>query len=180
MASKSHEGLAGKVIYLTGGTAGLGKTTVLALAAKKPKTIIFTGRNATRAQALIDEVKASLPSVEVKWVACDLGSFASIKKTSQDVKDSGVDHIDILVCNAGIMCLPPGLTSDGYEIQFGTNFLGHALLIKELLPLLQRAHETRVVMLSSLGFQLGSGIDFQTIRTGQSGWVAAKWLRYGR
>lgn len=78
--------------------------------------------------------------------------------------------------------MPPGLTEDGYEIQFGTNHLGHALLIRKLLPVLERTAEisdVRVVILTSLGFKFARGISFDTVKSVQEG-VLGPWVRYGQ
>lgn len=91
------------------------------------------------------------------------------------------------MCNAGIMATPPGLSTDGYEIQFATNHLGHALLIKLLLPtLLQTAQEpnsdVRIVCSSSLGAFFGpkSGIVFKDLRTTQKYLMGGGFIRYGQ
>lgn len=91
------------------------------------------------------------------------------------------------MCNAGIMARPPGLTVDGYEIQFGTNHLGHALLIKKLLPLLERTAarsdgDPRIVILSSEGhnFHPKAGINFDDLRTVQDMGVGGSWIRYAQ
>lgn len=94
-------------------------------------------------------------------------------------------RLDILMCNAGIMATPPGLTADGYEIQFGTNHLGHALLIRKLLPLLQtsaEAADVRIILLTSLGFKMhpGGGIVFDAVRTKQEFSAFGGWIRYGQ
>ena len=105
----------------------------------------------------------------------------------------------MLLCNAGIMATPMGLTADGYEVQFGTNFLGHALLIKLLLPTLlhtagaspsaaatgtpaQGTGDARVVILTSQGFAMhpSGGIQFAQLRTPMSFAVLGPWQRYGQ
>lgn len=104
-------------------------------------------------------------------------------------------RLDVLVLNAGIMTVPPGLTQDGFEIQFGVNHLGQALLFRKLAPLLVAAAKTpsaggregkgdaRVVVLSSLGYRgywWGKGIDFATLRTEQRFWLMGSYFRYGQ
>lgn len=92
------------------------------------------------------------------------------------------------MCNAGIMAQPPSLTKDGYEVQFGTNHLGHALLIRRCLPLLQRTAEessdARIVILSSLAFRghPHGGIVFSDLKTVQHFTACAlgPWIRYGQ
>jgi len=183
--TKDIPSLSGRVIFVTGGTAGLGKATVLAFAKHHPKHIYFSGRNATSAEAVIDDVRAVAPDVKVTFLECDLASLASVEKAAKKFS-SDSQRLDILLCNAGVMALPPGLTKDGYEIQFGTNHVGHALLVKLLLPTLLRTagnpdSDVRVVMLTSLGFRghPSGGIDFPSLRTNRSGLIGP-WIRYGQ
>jgi NAD(P)-dependent dehydrogenase (short-subunit alcohol dehydrogenase family) len=90
------------------------------------------------------------------------------------------------MCNAGIMAQGPGLTKDGYEIQFGTNHLGHALLIRRLLPLLENTAreggDARIIILTSQGFLLhpSGGIVFDDLRTMQECLFPGPWRRYGQ
>lgn len=95
-------------------------------------------------------------------------------------------RLDILICNASIMAVPAGLTEDGYEIQFGTNHLGHALLIKLLLSALlqsaaQPGADVRIIILTSLGFRNHpkGGIVFKALRTPQES-IFGSWIRYGQ
>lgn len=95
------------------------------------------------------------------------------------------DRLDLLVCNAGIMAMPEGLTKDGYEIQFGTNHVGHALLVKLLLPVMERTAEkpgadVRVVTVSSVGHHLApeEGIEFAALK-GEMGHMST-WNRYAQ
>lgn len=100
----------------------------------------------------------------IDFVACDLASLDSVKSASRRIL-SIAQPIDVLICNAGIMALPPGLTKDGYELQFGTNPVGHALLVQLFLPVLGRAEGGRVITLTSTGFKLApsDGIQFDTL-----------------
>jgi len=115
--------LVGKVIIVTGGTAGLGRETVLSFAAHGPAHIYFTGRSQPSADSLVKETKARFPQVPVTFVPCDLASLDSVRNAAKDVA-SRTDRLDIAMLNAGVMALPPGLTKDGYEVQFGTNHMG--------------------------------------------------------
>lgn len=88
-------------------------------------------------------------------------------------------------CNAGIMDKPPAQSKDGFEIHFAVNYLAHAMLIRELLPVMQRTAETpesdvRLVSLTSEGWAMHpkGGISFDTIRTSQDGFIEKNW-RYG-
>ncbi|KAI3554964.1 hypothetical protein CABS01_11628 [Colletotrichum abscissum] len=147
--------LAGKVIIVTGGSSGLGKESVIQLAKHNPAAIYLTARTEARGNAAIKEVEQAVPAAKnkIKYLELDLGSFASIKK-STDAFLTSADRLDILMNNAGLMATPPGLTTDGYEVQFGSNYMGPALFTKLLLPILKKTAEqsgsdVRVVNLSS-------------------------------
>lgn len=147
--------LSGKVIIVTGGSSGLGKESVLQLAKHNAAAIYLTARTRARADAAIKEIEAAVPAAKdrIKFLELDLGSFASIKKAA-DAFHSQSDRLDILMNNAGLMASPPGLTTDGYEVQFGSNYMGPALLTKLLLPALektaaQKDGDARIINLSS-------------------------------
>lgn len=182
--------LHGKVILITGGTAGLGYETILSLAAHHPAHIFFTGRSQTSADKLLQEVNAKHPDTKVTFVQCDQASLASVQAAAQSIT-SQTTRLDTLIANAGIMALPPGRTQEGYELQFGTNHVAHALLAKLLLPLLeataQRTSDARIIWLSSLGygFHPRGGILFPQLHTAQADivrWSAffGAWYRYGQ
>ncbi|KAK6824318.1 hypothetical protein RU639_005157 [Aspergillus parasiticus] len=177
--------LSGKVIFITGGTAGLGAQSVAQLAKHSPARIYISGRNATNAETIIKEIAEAGSNTPVSFVECDLTSLDSVKRAADDIIAKEA-RLDVLMCNAGIMALPPGLTKDGYEVQFGTNHLGHSLLIRKLLPLLQRTAETgadvRVIILTSRGYQLHpyGGIIFDDLKTTQDYGFLGSWKRYGQ
>lgn len=108
--------LAGKVILVTGGTAGLGRETVLSFARHDASHIYFTGRSHSSADKLVEDVKAQSPSAKVIFISCDLASLVAVQKAAKELT-SKTDRLDIVMANAGIMALPPGQTQDGYEIQ---------------------------------------------------------------
>ncbi|KAF4540342.1 Short-chain dehydrogenase/reductase SDR [Lasiodiplodia theobromae] len=179
--------LSGKVIFITGGTSGLGAESVAQLAKRHPRAIYFSGRNAKSAEGVIEKVKASTPDAPaLHFVQCDLASLQSVAAAAQQVLDQE-DRLDVLMCNAGIMATPTSLTTDGYEVQFGTNHVGHALLIKKLLPLLVKTSEqpgadVRIVILTSLGFALHphGGIVFNDLKTVQNYTFFGGFRRYGQ
>lgn len=109
--------LDGKVIFLTGGTNGLGRDTLLALAKHNPAKIFFTGRNASSAEKTITDLKQNAPNVVAKFISIDQSSLASVQKAAKEFLQES-DRLDLLFCVAGIMALPPGLTKDGYEVSF--------------------------------------------------------------
>jgi NAD(P)-dependent dehydrogenase (short-subunit alcohol dehydrogenase family) len=168
---KDIPSLAGKVILVTGGNSGLGKESVLQLAKHKPRQIIMAARSQSRAEAAIEEIEAVVPGAKIAFLALDLSSFDSIKKAAASVLQQ-YDRLDVLLNNAGLFGVPPGLTEDGYEIQFGSNHMGPALFTRLLLPLLEKTSQlpnsdVRVVQLSSEGYQLApkGGIIFSRLKT---------------
>jgi NAD(P)-dependent dehydrogenase (short-subunit alcohol dehydrogenase family) len=186
-ASKDIPSLAGKVILVTGGNAGLGKQSVLELARYgKPSKIYLAARSQEKAKAAIEEVQRHAPDAPIVPLDLDLTSFASIKDAARTFL-AQEERLDILILNAGIMACPSGTTKDGYEMQFGTNHVGHALLTKLLLPtLLATARrpekpDVRVVVLTSEGLGLASavvGIKFDVVKT--DGSAIHTWKRYGQ
>lgn len=111
-----------------------------------------------------------------------MSSLASVKAA---IKKFSYDRLDILICNAGIMAVPPGLSKDGFEIQFAVNHLAHAMVIQEFLPILLRTAErlgldVRIVCLSSLAWRMHPwrGLRLDTMRTTQDG-IGGSWVRYG-
>ncbi|KAJ0414915.1 hypothetical protein BJY00DRAFT_318316 [Aspergillus carlsbadensis] len=182
--------LSGKVILVTGGTAGLGANAVIELAKHSPAHIYITGRNAKSANGVIKQVAEAGSKTPVSFITCDLASLASVKRAADEFR-SKESRLDILMCNAGIMAVDPGLTADGYEVQFGTNHLGHALLIQKLLPALQSTAtrseggnsdgDARIILLTSAGYKMHprAGILFDTLRTTQKG-LFGSWVRYGQ
>jgi NAD(P)-dependent dehydrogenase (short-subunit alcohol dehydrogenase family) len=183
-AEKDIPSLDGKVILVTGGNVGLGKQAVLEYARHNPSLIWLGARSVQKANAAIDEIRQQVPDAAIQVLELDLSSFASIKKAAATVLSTS-SRLDILMLNAGIMATPPGLTKDGYESQFGTNHMGHALLTKLLLPLLTKTATTtdnalkqthlptsavadvRVISLSSDGHTMApkGGIMFDTLKT---------------
>lgn len=116
----------------------------------------------------------------------DLSSLHSITLALREFLTQ-THRLDILLCNAGIMACAPALSTNGFEIQFAVNYLGHALLIKHLLPLLSSTAAThgdaRVVSLTSTGFTVApkhQGIIFDDLKTTQNYGFGAKWTRYGQ
>ncbi|EKV04595.1 Oxidoreductase, short-chain dehydrogenase/reductase family [Penicillium digitatum] len=176
--------LSGKVILITGGTGGLGAESALRLAQKSPAHIYISGRKAANADKVIQQIRKAGSKTPVTFLPCDLASLVSVKQAAESFL-ALESRLDILMCNAGIMATPPGLTADGYEIQFGTNHLGHALLIRKLLPLLEtsaEAADVRIILLTSLGFKMhpSGGIVFDAVRTKQEFSAFGGWIRYGQ
>jgi len=148
----------GRLALVTGATGGLGYQTALALA-DAGADVILTGRNEDKGRAALRAIRATIPSARLHWEAVDLASLASVSASSKRIADK-FTRVDTLVNNAGVMALPTRQTTgDGFERQFGTNYLGHFALTVQLLPLLRASDSARVVNLASLAHRQGR-IDF--------------------
>ncbi|KAH7149005.1 retinol dehydrogenase [Dactylonectria estremocensis] len=162
--------LSGKVIFVTGGNVGLGRETVLELSKHNPARIFLAARSKEKAQVAIDEiVKAVANAATITFIELDLGSFDSVKRTADEFLSKST-QLHLLINNAGIMATPAGTTKEGYEIQFGTNHMGHALLTKLLLPTLQETaknNDVRIVSLSSNAEAWAPGTlwDFEQLKS---------------
>ncbi|EEQ91697.2 short-chain dehydrogenase/reductase [Blastomyces dermatitidis ER-3] len=188
--------LRGKVILLTGGNTGLGKQTILQLAKHGPSRIYLAARSEDKALAAITDIKSSLSTeqtsaTDIRFLPLDLASFQSIQTAASTFKSEN-SRLDILILNAGVMALPPDTTEDGYEIQFGTNFLGHFLLTKLLLPILLETAkasnvprqpataDVRVISVSSLAWQLAPAYNpLETMTSTAKLLTENTWTRYG-
>ncbi|PVH92897.1 NAD(P)-binding protein [Periconia macrospinosa] len=180
--------LQGKVILVTGGNNGLGKQAILEYARHGPAEIWMASRNLDKANQAIQDIHAQIGGSVlpvIKPLQLDLNSLDSVQQAARKFL-SEAQRLDILMLNAGIMASPPALTKDGYEVQFGTNHLGHALLAKLLLPILKStaARDTsasvRVVVVSSDAHARApkAGVVFDSLKTPAEGMGAME--RYGQ
>ncbi len=145
---------AGKLAVVTGATGGLGYETALGLA-QKGAEVIVAGRSEAKGQEALARIAALAPEAKVTFEKLDLASLASVAAFAQRLAPRGA--LDLLINNAGVMALPTRQTTvDGFEMQLGTNYLGHFALTARLLPLLRKGKHTRVVMLSSIAHRQGS------------------------
>ncbi|WP_242129111.1 SDR family oxidoreductase [Sphingobium sp. Sx8-8] len=143
------------------GTGGLGFETALALA-RAGAEVIVAGRNPASGAEAVDRIIAASPTAKIKFERLDLASLASVADFAARLADQR-NSLDILVNNAGIMRPPTWqATTDGFELQLGTNYLGHHALTGRLLPLLMNGEEARVVTLSSIAARQGQ-IHFDDI-----------------
>lgn len=149
--------LAGKTVFITGGNSGLGKESARAMAAKGAHVVI-AGRDQAKLDDAVMDIKAAHPDANVETIVCDLASLDSVRAGAAEA-NARFEQIDLLINNAAVMACPKSHTADGHELQFGTNHLGHFVLTKGLMPLIEKGHDKRIVNLSSRGHFM-SDVDF--------------------
>lgn len=150
--------IADKVILITGGTTGIGRATVVALAARGAH-VVFTARDATAGQAVIDEVAATTrkPSIEQRHL--DLDDLAAVRGFASDFI-ANHPALHVLINNAAVMLRERRSTVDGHELTFGVNHLGHFQLVRSLLPLIQASAPARILNVASDAHKWVRGMDF--------------------
>lgn len=158
------------------------------LAGFHPAAIYFSGRNQSKADEILTGIRIRHADTRITFIKMDHTSLDTVHRAMEDCVPSMNGRLDLLICNAGIMATPPGLSTDGYEIQWATNHLGHALIIKHLLPVLRSTAKTqgdaRIVSVTSSGISLAPadvGIVFDDLKTTQEtlGFIS-HWKRYGQ
>ena len=145
----------GKLAVITGANSGIGYETALELA-RSGADVILAGRSEAKNLEAIQRILRHVPAAKVRFGKADLSSLTSIEQFAGSLLREE-RPIDLLINNAGVMMPPKRLTTfDGFELQFGTNHLGHFALTAHLLPLLLRAPSPRIVNVSSLAHRSGS------------------------
>lgn len=151
----------GRTAVVTG-TGGLGFQAALALA-RAGANVIIAGRNPYKGAAAVHQIRQEVPGAQVAFGRLDLASLDSVQSFAEGLRSSRTS-LDLLINNAAVMAPPRcQLTADGFELQFGTNYLGHFALTAQLLPLLRKGDQARVVTLSSLAARNGA-IDFDDLQ----------------
>lgn len=145
--------LADKACVITGATSGLGRESARALAAAGAH-VVLAGRNPDALTDTEKWVRHAVGGARTTTVALDLTSLAGVRAAAESIADA-VSAVHVLMNNAGVMFTPFGRTEDGFEMQFGTNHLGHFELTRRLQPQLEAADGARIVNLSSDGHLLG-------------------------
>lgn len=152
----------GRVAIVTGANTGLGLETAKALAAHGAHVVLAV-RNTEKGKAAADAITAAHSNADITLQSLDLSSLESIRRASDELK-SRYDKIDLLINNAGVMWTEKSTTADGFELQFGTNHLGHyaftGLLLDHLLPV----EGSRVVTVSSIGHRIRAAIHFDDLQ----------------
>jgi NAD(P)-dependent dehydrogenase (short-subunit alcohol dehydrogenase family) len=143
----------GRVAVITGANTGLGYETATALAAKGARVVLAV-RNLDKGKAAADLITRAHTGADVSVTELDLTSLQSVRDAADQIR-AGFDQIDLLVNNAGVMMTPKSTTRDGFELQFGTNHLGHFAFTGLLLDRLLATPLSRVVSVSSNGHRVG-------------------------
>lgn len=150
----------GRRVIITGSSSGIGKECANVLA-KKNASIVVAARSAEKGKATIDEIRKEYPAANIELIDLDLSNLKSVKSFSE-AYSSKYDRLDLLINNAGVMFCPYSTTASGFEIQMGTNHLGHFALVGHLMPLLQKTPDSRLVVLSSSAEAMGN-LDFDDL-----------------
>jgi len=152
----------GRTAVVTG-TGGLGYECALALA-RAGAGVIIAGRDRAKGDAAVDRIRQGVPGARVDFEVLDLARLESIEALAHRLARSH-PSLDLLINNAAVMTPPRRLeTADGFELQFGTNHLGHFALTARLLPLLRQGTRPRVVSVSSVAARSGR-IDFEDLQS---------------
>jgi NAD(P)-dependent dehydrogenase (short-subunit alcohol dehydrogenase family) len=152
----------GRIAVITGANTGLGFETATALAARGAH-VVMAVRNLEKGKQAAARITEATPGAEVELQELDLTSLESVRSAAAELR-SAHDRIDLLINNAGVMYTPKSTTKDGFEMQFGTNHLGHFALTGLLLDRLLPVEGSRVVTVSSLGHRIRAAIHFDDLQ----------------
>jgi NAD(P)-dependent dehydrogenase (short-subunit alcohol dehydrogenase family) len=152
----------GRTAVITGANTGLGYETAAALAAKGAHVVLAV-RNMEKGKEAARGIEQATPDAQVQLQELDLTSLDSIRAAANDLR-SNHESIDLLINNAGVMFTPKSTTKDGFELQFGTNHLGHFALTNLLLDRVLAAPDSRIVTVSSQGHRFARGIRFDDLQ----------------
>jgi NAD(P)-dependent dehydrogenase (short-subunit alcohol dehydrogenase family) len=152
----------GRIAVITGANSGIGLETAKVLAARGAM-VVLAGRDPGRTAAAADQVRDAAAGAQAETAELDLASLDSVRAAAADIS-SRFPRLDLLINNAGLMFPPYGLTKDGFELQFGTNHLGHFALTGLLLPSMLEVPGSRVVTVSSNGHRAGR-INFSDLNS---------------
>jgi NAD(P)-dependent dehydrogenase (short-subunit alcohol dehydrogenase family) len=163
--------LSGRTAIVTGANSGLGYETARGLAAHGA-TVVMACRSVERGAAALAQIRSSVLNPDASVRALDLADLSSVRSFAESYEGG----LDVLVNNAGVMAIPRSETADGFEMQFGTNHLGHFALTGLLLPALLTRPGARVVTVSSQVANIGH-IDFDNLQRQRH---YSRWLAYGQ
>ncbi len=145
--------MAKKTILITGSTDGIGKKTAIELAKLGHKVLIH-GRNQQKCEKAAEEIRVNFPESDLDVVFADLSSQAEIKNLVTQIQNKYV-NLDVLINNAGMFLPTRKVSVDGYEMNFAVNYLAAYLLSRQLLPLMNRRLDSRIINVSSVAHKRG-------------------------
>jgi len=163
-----------RVAIVTGSNSGIGFETARALALNNA-TVIMAVRNLDKGQEAAEKIRSEFETADVSVMKLDLSNLASIQTFTEDFKGT-YSRLDLLINNAGVMVPPYSKTTDGFELQLGTNHLGHFALTGLLIDLITHTPNSRVVNVSSLAHAFGK-LDFDDLNWEKRKYK--KWQAYG-
>lgn len=152
----------GRAAVITGANTGLGYETAAALAAKGAHVVLAV-RNLEKGKEAARGIEQATPDAQIQIQELDLTSLESIRSATDELR-SKHDTIDLLINNAGVMMTPKSTTKDGFELQFGTNHLGHFAFTGLLIDRVLAVPGSRVVTVSSTGHRFARGIRFDDLQ----------------
>jgi len=152
----------GRLAIVTGSNTGLGYDTARVLAGRGAH-VVMAVRDTAKGEAAADRIRQLSPGAQVSVRKLDLGSLASVRDAGAEMA-SEYPRIDLLINNAGVMYPPKQTTTDGFELQFGTNHLGHFALTGLLLGNLLPVEGSRVVVVASIAHNIRAKIDFEDLQ----------------
>jgi len=165
-----------KLAVITGGSSGIGFEAAKGLASKGAKVILAV-RNLDKGEIARKSIKEEFPFADVELMRLDLSDLRSIKEFAHKFLEKYA-NLDLLINNAGVFCPPHKFTKDGFELQFGTNHLGHFALTGQILPALLTTPGSRVVNISSIATRSGE-IFFDNL-DGKKGYHRMKYYRQSK
>ena len=152
----------GRVAVVTGANAGLGLETAAVLAERGARVVVAV-RDLGKGEKAVGEIRRRTPNADVALQQLDLSSLASVRTAADELR-AAYPRIDLLINNAGVMYPPKQTTADGFELQFGTNHLGHFALTGLLLDHLLQVEGSRVVTVASIAHNIQAGIHFDDLQ----------------
>ncbi len=164
----------GRNVIITGGNSGLGFESAVRFSAMGAR-VILACRNENKANKACATIREMVPNSNVEFMHLDLSSLSSIERFCVDFKRR-FSRLDILMNNAGVMAIPKRMTEDGFEMQFGTNHLGHFALTGRLLECLLETESSRIVTITSLAAN-SSKIKFGNLDSRKN---YNRWIAYGQ
>ncbi|MFJ9468568.1 oxidoreductase [Streptomyces caniferus] len=165
----------GRSVVVTGANSGIGYATARELA-RHGARVLLACRNQARGMAALERLRSEVPTAEAEFRPLDLSDLSSVRDFAAALDDFDGDRLDLLINNAGVMALPYRTTADGFEMQFGTNHLGHFALTGLLLPKLLATPGARIVTVSSMLHALAD-LDYSDLNSARS---YRRWIAYGR